>query len=94
MERNLRRTKIWLPENLRRDTEKKGLEFWTSIQHTSIMASNDELSEKISDQYHNLLDQIVDILPSEENDIDRLEITFHGSERRRLYLLIKNPVIG
>jgi hypothetical protein len=84
-----KRTKNLVPESLRQASNEKGLDFWQSIEHTSSLANHGELSRETSEQYHDLLGQIVGILPSEDNDLDRLEVTFHGSKTSKIISIDK-----
>ena len=76
--RSNKRTKSLQPQQLAADTLDKGANLWSSLESTSSLAMKGELTEKEASEHHDLLGKIIQILPSEGNDLDSLAVTFHG----------------
>jgi hypothetical protein len=78
--RENRRTKNLSPELLREDALERSEELWQSIRATAETAKQRELTSEEIVRYRELLDQLVEILPSTSNDLESLEVSFRGNQ--------------
>lgn len=57
-----------------------GEELWSSLETTARLAEAGEIAQEIAQAHRNALKQIKTIVPSEQNDLERLELTFHRAQ--------------
>lgn len=79
--RGFRSTKNLDPELLRREAVELGGDLWRSIAETSALAQQGELELGQARLHRTFLDQIATLVPSSDNDLERLEISYHGEAR-------------
>lgn len=79
--RNFKNTKHLEPEVLRKEAVELSGDLWKSIIETSALADQGELELDKARLHSVFLDHIANIVPSSDNDLDRLEISYHGTDR-------------
>lgn len=82
--RNFRNTKHLEPELLRQEALELGGNLWRSISETSSLANQGELELPTAQRHSAFLNHIAQIVPSSDNDLERLEISYHGTDRPQI----------
>lgn len=79
--REFKKTKHLVPEQLRQEAEELGGDLWRSISETSELAHKGDLELEDARLHSAFLDHIANIVPSSDNDLERLEISYRGTSR-------------
>lgn len=77
--REFKNTKHLEPELLRKEAVELGGDLWKSISETSELAKMGELELEKARLHSVFLDHIANIVPSSDNELERLEISYHGT---------------
>ncbi len=78
--REFKNTKNLVTESLQQESSQLGEELWKSIVETSALADKGELELEQARLHKDVLDYIANLVPSSDNDLDRLEVSYHGIE--------------
>jgi hypothetical protein len=79
--KEFKKTKHLVPEQLRQEAVELGGDLWKSISETSELAIKGELELEKARLHSVFLDHIANIVPSSDNELERLEISYHGTNR-------------
>lgn len=82
--RDFKNTKHLEPELLRQEAVELGDDLWKSIEETSAMADQGGLELEEARLHSAFLDHIAHLVPSSDNDLERLEISYRGGARPRI----------
>lgn len=77
-------TRNLVPEALREESAELGANLWNSIVETSALANRGELELEQARLHKDVLDQIASLVPSSDNDLDRLEVSYHGNHMTKV----------
>ena len=83
------RTHDLSPQELRRESDIRRRSLWDLILRTSEIASKGELSDNDIVANHALLRDLVSILPTEYNDLEKLEVTYRQADRTEIVVINK-----
>jgi hypothetical protein len=76
--REYKNTRDLVPDALRRESAELGADLWNSIVETSALASKGGLELEQARLHKDVLDHIASLVPSSDNDLDHLEVSYHG----------------
>ena len=82
--REFKPTKFLNPDDLRQESIERSDELWKSIAETSKLAQEGDLTSGLFRQNRAFLDQIGKLVPSSDNDLECLEISYHGFTRTQV----------
>jgi hypothetical protein len=77
------------PEELRIESEVRGQVLWQSLVRTSAIAQKGALELDDISENHTLLRDLAALVPSEGNEIERLEVTYRSKDRTEIVILDK-----
>jgi hypothetical protein len=83
------RTQDLSPQELRRESEERGQVLWDSLVRTSEIAQKGALDSDEISENHALLRDLAALVPSEDNEIERLEVSYRRKERTEIVILDK-----
>ena len=73
-----------MPAALREVSAQLGADLWKSIVETSELADRGELKLEQARLHKDILDYISNLVPSSDNDLDCLEVSYHGNDGTRV----------
>ncbi len=82
--REFKNTKHLEPELLRKEAIELGGDLWRSISETSALADLGELELEKARLHSVFLDHIANIVPSSDNELERLEISYLGTDKPQM----------
>jgi hypothetical protein len=81
------------PEELRIESEVRGQVLWQSLVRTSAIAQKGALELDDISENHTLLRDLAALVPSEGNEIERLEVTYRSKDRTEIVILTRKLAI-
>jgi hypothetical protein len=78
--REFKNTKNLIPQALREESAQLGEDLWKSIVETSELADRGDLELEQARVHKDILDHIANLVPSSDNDLDSLEVSYHGND--------------
>ena len=85
--RDFKKTRHLEPELLRKEAVELGDDLWRSIAEISALADQGELELEKARLHRVFLEQIANIVPSSDNDLDRLEISYHRTSGPQVIMI-------
>ena len=74
--RGYKPTEFLSPDRLREEAFQRGRSLWDAIEATTSAAARGELSEADIQAHREVLGQIVNLLPTEDNELEMLQVTY------------------